>query len=481
MAYAMTADEWAALIGPSARILYADRPIAEAGDDLRIGNKGSVMVHVAGPRAGTFTDFDGGVSGGTLDLVKHVRGCDKAGALEWLRAEGFLPDDANGDRPPRARRKLERSIQPAWTPPDPGPIAETSETSETAARIIERSVDAASTPAMVYLVGRKCIRPDDPPPRWVRWIDREACPFLPREAVGGICYLMARPGCAPDAVHVEGLTAEGDRLQARFRKNYGVAKGRCFFARSDPTGPIYLCEGPLDALALATCGARGSVRAAVAKIDLASCADPAERYGELRLFPDSDDYDRSRTLDRDLFDLGRGSLLTRLPEGDDPASVLQSYVETHGWPPPDWRLDEYLRGAPYDDDGSREVTETEPAPPVVRAVVRDIRAAVRPDEPPAVDVPDAAVIGDDEPAPGAERPDDLYAKLERKVSELSDDGLLDDEAFRNLPPEMFALSDNARRVELRKRGLLAEHDRRRLEAARGTDISDTDTGEQEIF
>src|SRR4051812_23473863 len=77
------------LIEPVARDLFRDRPVKLVnGHELRFGNHESFSVVIGGPKRGTWHDFEAGVGGGTIDLVRHVKGGTKADALAWLRSQG---------------------------------------------------------------------------------------------------------------------------------------------------------------------------------------------------------------------------------------------------------------------------------------------------------------------------------------------------------------------------------------------------------
>ena len=91
----MNGDAWSDLLPAIARHLLGDPPAIEAGETWRYGKRGSLAVHVDGPRRGTFRDFEAGKSGGVLDLVLHLveHVNDRAAAAAWLQAEGLAPRD----------------------------------------------------------------------------------------------------------------------------------------------------------------------------------------------------------------------------------------------------------------------------------------------------------------------------------------------------------------------------------------------------
>ena len=55
-----------------------------------------------------------------------------------------------------------------------------------------------------------------------------------RLADGAVVFELARPGCGPDAVKIEAVTAAGDRPAGRWRLTLGNAAGRVFEARNVP-------------------------------------------------------------------------------------------------------------------------------------------------------------------------------------------------------------------------------------------------------
>ena len=86
--------DWPGIAGDVARALVGEpNPRLSTACELRYGRKGSLAVHVGGERAGTWRDFEAGEGGGVLDLVRRERRCDKAAALAWLAAEGFIERD----------------------------------------------------------------------------------------------------------------------------------------------------------------------------------------------------------------------------------------------------------------------------------------------------------------------------------------------------------------------------------------------------
>lgn len=88
------ADTFAPLIRDVATTLLGEPDkVLSNGDTLRWGGRGSFKVDIPD---GVWHDKEANVGGGVLDLVMRERQCDKAGALEWMEAEGLIePRDAS--------------------------------------------------------------------------------------------------------------------------------------------------------------------------------------------------------------------------------------------------------------------------------------------------------------------------------------------------------------------------------------------------
>ena len=86
----LTETDWAALLEPVARELLGDPVRRPSSGEWRYRRKGSLAVHVAGPRRGTWRDHEADVGGGVLELLAHVEGLTRPEALEWLRHRGLL-------------------------------------------------------------------------------------------------------------------------------------------------------------------------------------------------------------------------------------------------------------------------------------------------------------------------------------------------------------------------------------------------------
>ena len=99
----MTIPDWPSLIEPVALAVLGEPKQRKRGE-WRYRGKGSLVVHVDGPRRGTWHDFEANAGGGVLGLLQHVEGLDRADARDWLRAKGLLPpDDGPSDNQAWAR------------------------------------------------------------------------------------------------------------------------------------------------------------------------------------------------------------------------------------------------------------------------------------------------------------------------------------------------------------------------------------------
>ena len=86
----LTETDWAALLEPVALELLGDPVRRPSSGEWRYRRKGSLAVHVAGPRRGTWRDHEADVGGGVLELLAHVEGLTRPEALVWLRHRGLL-------------------------------------------------------------------------------------------------------------------------------------------------------------------------------------------------------------------------------------------------------------------------------------------------------------------------------------------------------------------------------------------------------
>jgi hypothetical protein len=86
------------LMEPVARRLLGEpnQRLSNPPKDVRFGTNGSVSVDY---EVGRFFDYEANIGGGVVDLAKHKLGCERGGAIAWLRREGLL-SETHGDLPP---------------------------------------------------------------------------------------------------------------------------------------------------------------------------------------------------------------------------------------------------------------------------------------------------------------------------------------------------------------------------------------------
>ena len=259
-------DAWSDLLPAIARHLLGEPPAIEAGGDTwRYGKRGSLAVHVDGPRRGTFRDFEAGKSGGVLDLVLHLveHVNDRTAAAAWLQAEGLAP---HSPQTPVERRT------PAH-PSGPGPDRERQrDDADAKALAYARSIWSATVPAgevdavRRYLARRWCWPPEIALPDCVRWLSvpaaRIASRRLPDGAAGALVFgfdVDAQADAqALAAVQLEALASDGQRLTAwpsssstreAKRLTHGRLRGAYLQLPAPEATALVLVEGPVDALA----------------------------------------------------------------------------------------------------------------------------------------------------------------------------------------------------------------------------------------
>ena len=254
----MRGADWAAIAEEVARALLGEpnRRLSRR-DELRYGNKGSLSVRLD---TGQWFDHENNEGGGVLDLVMRELGGGKAAALDWLVGRGLI--EPRGSIAGRGRAQAPRERRPAprreCGAPDPRTRA------ARAVWALARAADA--TPGRVYLARRAAWAPaglGPDLPASVRWI--EALPRLadaprgypgavPEGAAGALVFRWRVPGEArPAAVSMLAVSEAGERLAWWGQVKtvlVGPRRGAVFVARPG-CGAVHVCEGEVDALALA--------------------------------------------------------------------------------------------------------------------------------------------------------------------------------------------------------------------------------------
>ena len=200
-----------------------------------------------------------GRGGGPGQLVELVLGCDWRTAADWGEQRGLF----SGAGRARHGRGVSRPTRPsgswrngpATTQYGPGPTDAIARDLGTASALADK------TPASEYLVRRRAWPPERALPSTVGWVLCEQAPRVrwPAGAAGALLFAYSRADCNSTigrAVSVEGLDAAGHRLDdigfERWRRTFGSRKGAFFAPVLRPNaGRIVVCEGEIDALALA--------------------------------------------------------------------------------------------------------------------------------------------------------------------------------------------------------------------------------------
>ena len=243
--------DWPALIRQAALSVLGE-PAKRHRGEWRYRSRGSLVVHVEGPRAGTWKDFEGGSGGGVLDFLENFSGLDHARALAWLtdwpgvtacRSANHLPG-----RDATAKDHV-NLVRPRWAASEPIPAN-------------------PDHPARRWLIRRKLWWPSLPLPPAVRWLDARG----PHTGSGSIIAQAASPSAwldawpqlpLPVAVQLVHVDADGEPALDRpteksglMKRTYGPVRGALLIIGDPRLGetltPARVAEGLADTLALAS-------------------------------------------------------------------------------------------------------------------------------------------------------------------------------------------------------------------------------------
>ena len=187
---------------------------------------------------------------------------------------------------------------------------------------------AGRTPALRYLEVRGVDARGGLP---CRWLPRAtAAPFLPGWRMPtGAAGLLLWPFEGPDgevlAVQLEALTAHGGRTRPRWRRNAGSVRGLWLRAGEPGGGELAICEGPVDALAVAVAeGGEAWAGGGVANLGPDRAGELAALGRPLALWPDGDRAGRQWAIRMQdaLLRAGAACRVRYAIEGKDPASEL---------------------------------------------------------------------------------------------------------------------------------------------------------------
>ena len=190
--------------------------------EWRYRSRGSLVVHIGGPRAGRWWDFESGAGGGVLDFLEQFAGLDRAQALAWLPGRPALLPRRRTSHPTRpdtdARHRFDLA-RSRWASSKPIPTS-------------------PDHPARRWLARRKLWWPSLPLPPSVRWLDARGT----HTGAGGIIVLAAPPSAWADvwpqlpalvAVQLVHVDADGRPALDRPTEKGGLPK-RTFDERGVP-------------------------------------------------------------------------------------------------------------------------------------------------------------------------------------------------------------------------------------------------------
>ncbi|MBU8541605.1 toprim domain-containing protein [Falsiroseomonas tokyonensis] len=207
---------------------------------------GSLWVHLAGERAGTWHDGATGQGGDMIALTQHARATDFLGAVEWLR--GFLGEGA-ADARPMARPALAQPQAPREASADDAArearaletwhgACEGIEGKPAAAHLRSRRIDPARLPANTGSGW----------PAALRWhAASSALVIAVNDAASGLVRAVQTLALHPDGTPRR--RANGSKVKLSF----GPIAGRAvrFGWQHDAEGRWGIAEGPVTALAAA--------------------------------------------------------------------------------------------------------------------------------------------------------------------------------------------------------------------------------------
>ena len=242
--------DWPRLMREAALSVLGEPAKCHRGE-WRYRSHGSLVVHIGGPRAGRWWDFESGAGGGVLDFLEQFAGLDCAQALAWLPGRPALLPRCRTSHPTRpdtdARHRFDLA-RSRWASSKPVPTS-------------------PDHPARRWLARRKLWWPSLPLPPSVRWLDARGT----HTGAGSIIVLAAPPSAWVDvwpqlpalvAVQLVHLDAGGQPALDRplesgglQKRTYGLVRGAALIIGNplleEALTPARVAEGLADTLALA--------------------------------------------------------------------------------------------------------------------------------------------------------------------------------------------------------------------------------------
>ena len=296
----LTSDQWAAISPAVAKHFWGDpNPRLSRGDKWRWGNNGSKSLEVD---KGIWKDFEADRGGGVIDLVMIEEQTNRAGAIQWLKDNGDLPESSPRRNVGRFKR---RSAQPAQrtTRPDRPRTAQKPKDSgkqSFALKLWKESeeIDArAEHPFRAWARARNLLHPFCAVPPAIRWTR-----YRGGAIVAGVFPLNAwgRDGIPKDkpvAVQALAINQDGKKRYCLGENkdldkcSYGPVSEGVFILGNPTSARVNIVEGLADALAVYS-REPGAVLATLgSNAKLANMPDVIDWFctRETWLYPDNDE------------------------------------------------------------------------------------------------------------------------------------------------------------------------------------------------
>lgn len=243
-------------------------PSSRSTREWRWRRKGSFRLKLD---TGGWSDYESGEGGGVLDLVMREEHCDKAGALTWLRQQGFLSNRAESGKFGAYKPNSGKSVS-AQSPHSHANRGGSAMCRKDTLRWIRSQIlpiaDAPDHPIRRWLAKRNLWRPDLPLPPSLRWIPAGAPLFRKSHSgVGAIALPLAPINAwrasypetpSPAAVQLVCIDSDGERADYENSQGNRVDKPKFGNARlavwtigDTSRDSVSVCEGAADALAIA--------------------------------------------------------------------------------------------------------------------------------------------------------------------------------------------------------------------------------------
>lgn len=293
-------------IAPAVCERFLGEPKSRSAREWRWRGKGSFRLKLD---TGGWSDYESGEGGGVLDLVMREERCDKAGAVEWLRQQGFL-HKRSADAP---SGNYQRVVSPGESPRsaesrDPRHDRDPKETLRWIRRQILPIADAPDHPVRSWMRRRNLWRPELPLPPSLRWIPSDAPVFRKTHSgVGAIAFPLAPIAAwrecyptipSPTAVQLVCIGDGGERADYENGQGNRVDKPKFGNARlavwtigDIRGGGVIICEGAADALALAAREPDAVVASLTTPRPAIDWRDALSAFDFITLWPDMDEED----------------------------------------------------------------------------------------------------------------------------------------------------------------------------------------------